>query len=245
MKKFKMNKKGVIGIVVAVIVIIAGVFGYKYVQAENLKKNIDDLKIELKAKYDSDTLSYLKNKKLINKDSIAFFDKKAKDVELKTNTNKTYDILKEDKTKLDVIDSDLIKSLTTKVNDKKAAVLKDVKALKASTKDEKNKKTAITKSINELVVAKDVPGLVKNLKALDLNLKDTNSLKSTIDKRIDKEQTAANSAVPANYSGSSSNYSSGSYSSGGSGKSSNSSGCTTCNAKPKINTADEARSLFE
>ncbi|MDL2212175.1 hypothetical protein LJB88_04795 [Erysipelotrichaceae bacterium OttesenSCG-928-M19] len=207
MKKIKLNKKGIVGIVIALFLII-GFGAYKYVAAENLKKEIATVKQELNTKYDEETTKYLKDNKLITADDIAFLEKKAIDVKLEENTNEVLKILNDDKIKLDTLDSKLIKSLTKKVTTKKASVLKTLKDLKASTKTEKNTKANLVKKISDLVVAKDVPGLVKNLKALELNLKDVNALKKSINKRI---ETTTRQYTNSN------NYSSGNNSSGTTG----------------------------
>lgn len=204
---------------IAIIVVIAGFGAYKYLQAENLKNDIANVKTEIKSTMISDhDLKYLKDNQLINADQVKIIDN-AKSMMARNDKTKTYlkDLNTSEYKLFKLLNNDLIISLTKKVNDAKASQIKALNSLKVSTKAEKDNKAKYLKVLNDLKVGTALDDLIKNNQALVANQKSINTLNKTIKNRVAKEKAAAQAV--ADYS--SNNYSGNTNSGGNTTKANN------------------------
>jgi hypothetical protein len=216
------NKKIVVPVIILAVLVI-GFFGFKFIEAENLKRDVSNTKVEITTlSIKEDDLKYLVDKKLITKENQDFVINANKEVLSDKIDNVYLDSLKATKTKLEGLNKQLVTDLTKKVNDTKASQEKGLKAIKVSAKAEKDNRAKYNKVLTDLKLGNNISSLVLNLKTLDSSSKDIASLNKIVSDRVAKEDKAkasqeavASSSNGASYNDSyyygSSSSSSGSY----------------------------------
>jgi hypothetical protein len=184
------NKKIFIPVIVLAVLVI-GFFGFKFIEAENLKRDVSNTKVEITTlSIKEDDLKYLDDKKLITKENQDLVISANKEVLSDKIDNVYLDSLKATKTKLEGLNKQLVTDLTKKVNDTKASQEKSLKAIKVSAKAEKDNATKYSKVLTDLKLGNNISSLVLNLKTLDSSSKDIASLNKIVSDRVAKEEKA-------------------------------------------------------